>query len=403
MKNFRILLIFFLLCHLVSTYGQAVSQTFSSSGTYTVPTGYVTTVTIKVWGGGGGSTGGAAGGRNGGGGGGYSESTCISIPPGTYTVTVGAAGTAGVASGGTSSFFGHTATGGVRGGASDIGVGGAGSGGQINVSGGTGGLRVANSAGGGGGAAGSSGIVAAGSNAVGAVGGAGGVGVSGAGSGGAGRDALGLAAVTGSNPGGGAGGLGNGGSGTGGAGGSGLVEITVCSSVLPVKYSSFDATPQKNAIYLKWVTESETNHSHFNVERSTDGENYETLSQVKSDDRTSAKVYEYLDKSPNKGLNFYRLKQVDLDGQYEYSKVVTAFMDEKSSDISFTSNGNNQWNITTPDEASQLTIFDMSGKIINQEGFNKNTIYDSSLLNKGAFIAKVSTSVESKSFRFTVL
>src|SRR5438874_1005904 len=83
----------------LSSFSQSLS--FTANGTWTAPAG-LTSITVECWGGGGGGGGGgtvnlAAGG--GGGGGGYARSVVTVVPGNTYTVTVGAAGTAGAAAG----------------------------------------------------------------------------------------------------------------------------------------------------------------------------------------------------------------------------------------------------------------------------------------------------------------
>ena len=93
---------FFFILITKSAIAQPTSQTFNSSGTYTVPTGYTAIVTIQAWGGGGGG-GNNSGNAKGGGGGGAYASIITTLNPGSYTVTVGTGGTTGNA-GGNSSF-----------------------------------------------------------------------------------------------------------------------------------------------------------------------------------------------------------------------------------------------------------------------------------------------------------
>lgn len=142
-----------LLAALRAMFAEA-GQAFTSSGTSTVPAG-VTKIRVRVWGGGGGG-GGALNGLcagTGGSAGGYSEEILTVTPGAAYTVTVGAAGAAGAAgggngtAGGTSSFGAEcSATGGGGGFGSSSGIQtssatpGAGSGGTLNLTGGTGGV-----------------------------------------------------------------------------------------------------------------------------------------------------------------------------------------------------------------------------------------------------------------------
>jgi hypothetical protein len=231
------------------------AQVFTTSGTFTVPTG-VTAVKVTVIGGGGGGSGSGTGDRGmGGGGGGVSIKYITGLTPGgSVSVTVGSGGTAGStsspgagSSGGTSSFGGYcTATGGAGGGAyTELGAsGGVGSGGDINITGGNGGVGSSQSG------SGVAVIGGAGGGSSGTNGGSGDFGVSPnnpifvpggtgflGGSGGTGRGSGDFTPQYNGNPG---TGFGNGGAGgtnspaSGGAGSAGVVLVEWSASVLVV-------------------------------------------------------------------------------------------------------------------------------------------------------------------------
>ncbi len=92
---------------------------------------------------------------------------------------------------------------------------------------------------------------------------------------------------------------------------------------LPVKLTSFEAKAVESAVNLKWTTQTEINNSGFMVERSTNARQYSILSFVPgAGTTTEVKNYEYNDKTVKaKTQYYYRLKQVDYDGKYEYSPV----------------------------------------------------------------------------------
>lgn len=95
---------------------------------------------------------------------------------------------------------------------------------------------------------------------------------------------------------------------------------------LPVDLISFDANSIDNKkVNLNWATASEINNSHFEIERSEDGERFSVIDIVKGEGNTTlTQRYEAVDKKPVVGLNYYRLKQVDFDGSFEYSKIEVA-------------------------------------------------------------------------------
>ncbi|MFT2009728.1 IPT/TIG domain-containing protein [Pontibacter sp. 13R65] len=104
-----------------------------------------------------------------------------------------------------------------------------------------------------------------------------------------------------------------------------LLMVQGVATSLPVELVSFTAQQQGGATTLKWVTASETDNSHFEVEMSTSPETgFETLGTVKSKVVNSSITtrYEYTHQVRTAGTFYYRLKQVDLDGTYAYSNVV---------------------------------------------------------------------------------
>jgi hypothetical protein len=73
---------------------------------------------------------------------------------------------------------------------------------------------------------------------------------------------------------------------------------------------------------LDWVTASERNNAGFTLERSEDGAAFRAIGYVEgSGDSNEERRYSFTDEQPARGLNYYRLKQTDYDGAYEYSPV----------------------------------------------------------------------------------
>lgn len=96
-------------------------------------------------------------------------------------------------------------------------------------------------------------------------------------------------------------------------------------SALPVTLTSFNAVKTSaGKVKLHWSTSSEVNSDHFVVEKSTDALNFTQLDVVRSaGNSTSVNEYNYIDENPVSSINYYRLKQVDADGKYSYSAVVS--------------------------------------------------------------------------------
>ena len=100
-------------------------------------------------------------------------------------------------------------------------------------------------------------------------------------------------------------------------------------------------------ILLNWQTASEMNNDHFVVERSADGENFEELFSV-TGKRFSSETSDYfgIDRYPFPSTNYYRLKQVDVDGHTEILKTTAC-------------------EVPADTEPLQLQVFDLSGKLLH--------------------------------------
>lgn len=95
---------------------------------------------------------------------------------------------------------------------------------------------------------------------------------------------------------------------------------------LPIVLISFVAKVTKSTVVLEWVTASEANNDFYTVERSLDGRNfYPMLTLGGAGDSEELLNYKATDKSPLFGRSFYRLKQTDFNGQFEYSEIRSVF------------------------------------------------------------------------------
>jgi hypothetical protein len=165
------------------------------------------------------------------------------------------------------------------------------------------------------------------------------------------------------------------------SGGSGAIALSPDPS-LPVELVSFEGwnTPLGNQ--LQWITFSETNNAHFVIQHSTDPLlGFEDLGQVNgAGTTTSSKSYEFLHDNPMLGDNYYRLKQVDINGAFGYSNVIvlkvegsinrSVFYPNPTLDIlnyQFTNKENQQLHITISNVLGQT----ISSRYLSaQEGLN---------------------------------
>jgi len=92
--------------------------------------------------------------------------------------------------------------------------------------------------------------------------------------------------------------------------------------LMPVELDKWTATNLKESVLLEWTTASEENNDYFAIERSIDGVTWKVLGNVGGAGTTSAThYYSFEDTKPVSGISYYRLKQVDFNGEYTYSSV----------------------------------------------------------------------------------
>ena len=104
-----------------------------------------------------------------------------------------------------------------------------------------------------------------------------------------------------------------------------LVVGAIGCSPLPVELTSFTATfsEEYRVVSLNWTTASETNNDYFEVERSSNGLNWEVIGKIDAEGNSVSNIhYETIDTKPLEGESYYRLKQVDLDQEFTYSPSI---------------------------------------------------------------------------------
>lgn len=142
---------------------------------------------------------------------------------------------------------------------------------------------------------------------------------------------------------------------------------------LPVTFIEFNASAgEKGTVLLKWATATEQNNKGFSVERSEDGTNYNEIGWVDGVGESNInRKYVFTDRTPVSGINFYRLKQVDLDGKTRYSNVAFARMS-----LPFTVkvhpnpvDENATVNLFLPETSSvEIQLLNMNGQLLRRIG-----------------------------------
>ncbi|MBO9611797.1 MAG: T9SS type A sorting domain-containing protein [Dyadobacter sp.] len=115
--------------------------------------------------------------------------------------------------------------------------------------------------------------------------------------------------------------------GQGGCAKTSEVVVTV-TDVLPVTLIAFKAAVKESQVLLNWSTAEETNSSHFEIQRSASGDNWQVVGNVQAANESRERMdYEAVDNRPLIGGNLYRLKMVDHDSTFSYSKIARVVFD----------------------------------------------------------------------------
>jgi hypothetical protein len=196
---------------------------------------------------------------------------------------------------------------------------------------------------------------------------------------------------------------------------SGFFAYAVANNPLPVTLVSFIAKAKEQSVLLTWKTTSEINASHFEIERSGNGKTWEMLGTV-SANGASAGNYDYMDASPLRSVNYYRLKMVDratdrLDGSYSYSRIVSVDHGKNASPMQVSVYPNpvssGRLTVTTSGAGTpDVTVYNLLGRKVNVHILNKGIEgemdLDVSRLPAGVYLISVRKKEEEQLLRFVV-
>lgn len=149
--------------------------------------------------------------------------------------------------------------------------------------------------------------------------------------------------------------------------GGGAQTCVFPTAVLPVEFISFGGISTENGNKLKWQTASEINNQGFEIERSTNGEYWKMIGFVAGKGNSDeVQEYTFVDDSPLQAKNYYRLRQIDFDGIYEYSEVIeisTPLSHQVALNI-FPNPTQGELTINSNLENAQITVFNNLGQVI---------------------------------------
>lgn len=139
--------------------------------------------------------------------------------------------------------------------------------------------------------------------------------------------------------------------------------------VLPVNLENYKVKTEPNGVRISWATHGQQRHSHFTIERSADGREFQPI--YRTDTKGAAngqQQYEHLDKLPLPGTSYYRLLQTDMDGTTTDLGIRPVNYAASAAKFSFYPNPTrDQLNLSFPSGQRSLTVSDLSGRILRKQ------------------------------------
>ncbi|MFH1004574.1 MAG: T9SS type A sorting domain-containing protein [Bacteroidota bacterium] len=135
---------------------------------------------------------------------------------------------------------------------------------------------------------------------------------------------------------------------------------------LPITLLSFDATCRAEKVKLNWATTTEINNNFFTIERAIDAMNWQMIGTVDgAGNSNTVRYYTFIDEEPAEGINYYRLKQTDFNGQFEYFNIVAISCKNNYEEFTIYPNPNTGTFIIKGVEInSDVIVTDVLGQII---------------------------------------
>ncbi|MGX5857147.1 T9SS type A sorting domain-containing protein [Dyadobacter jiangsuensis] len=164
---------------------------------------------------------------------------------------------------------------------------------------------------------------------------------------------------------------------------------------LPVTLVAFEAVPEENRVRLSWKTAEETNASHFDVERSQDAKTWTKIVETAATgDSRELSSYSTTDEAPLAGISYYRLKTVDRDNTFAYSRTASVNLGSSGLGVRVYPNPASSVLLiqgVDPKSVNHVSLTNTSGQLVAQYGAVPETGIDLSKLSNGMYLIKIVT------------
>lgn len=171
--------------------------------------------------------------------------------------------------------------------------------------------------------------------------------------------------------------------------------LNVASNPLPVILTTFTASKEAQTSLLSWSTTEESNSDHFDIQHSVNAKNWSSIGIVSAQGESKVlKKYTFAHEEPAGGENLYRLKMVDEDGTFAYSRIVSLIFDEGAIANIYPNPARTFVNVTASQPISEVQLINLSGVTMmskNFNGTNKKEPWTFGAIIPGAYQVKIIT------------
>ncbi len=170
-----------------------------------------------------------------------------------------------------------------------------------------------------------------------------------------------------------------------------VAQVQAACAVAPVRLIAFSGKNEAGAVLLNWKTADEYNNAFFQIEHSTDGTRFRPIGQVNgNNDASGTSDYSFMHMQPAGGAHYYRLKQVDFDGAFEYSPIISVFVREKDVEI-YPNPTHGPVSVYGDDLEGSIRVFDFTGNFIKE--FQPDGIWSFDLSDQvaGVYFVEIQT------------
>jgi hypothetical protein len=170
---------------------------------------------------------------------------------------------------------------------------------------------------------------------------------------------------------------------------------------MPVTLTAFDAKVANHYTLLEWSTASEINNDYFEVQYSMDGFSFKNIGQVDGNDTNNLRSkYNFQHNELPTPIAYYRLKQFDYDGRFEYSPVINVRATSSNIEPLFSPNPTKEGiTIRGLQDGTMITLMDVHGKILRNVPSSDELYMDLHDLSSGLYIITIVQQNEIKSYK----